>query len=191
VSSQSGIDYDELRKALGARTVVLVGLMGSGKSSVGKRFASKLGLPFRDADTEIETAANMSIAEIFENHGEASFRSGEARVIARLLTEGPQVLATGGGAWMNEETRTATQESGISIWLDGELDVLMERVSRRSHRPLLQNADPRGTMQKLMNERNPVYALADTRVESRAVPHEIVVQELAGALKTVLDGADD
>jgi shikimate kinase len=173
--------------ALGGKSIVLVGLMGSGKSSVGKRLAAAAGLPFRDADTEIEKAANMTIAEIFEIHGEESFRSGEARVIARLLTEGPQILATGGGAWMNEDTRSATAEHGVSIWLDAELDVLMERVKRRSNRPLLKTADPRATMLALMEERNPVYAEADARVWSRDVPHDVVVREIAAAADVALN----
>ena len=149
---------------LGQKSIVLVGLMGSGKSSVGRRLAAHLGMEFRDADTEIEEAAGMSIADIFQLHGEGEFRAGETRVLARLLGEVPMVLATGGGAWMGAETRAAVQHAAISVWLDAELDILMERVGRRSHRPLLQNADPRGTMKRLLADRHPNYALADERV---------------------------
>ena len=175
------------KSALGPRSVVLVGLMGSGKSSVGRRLALRIGLPFKDADAEIETAAGMSIADIFDMHGEAEFRAGEHRVITRLLGEGPMVLATGGGAWMNEGTRQAVASQGVSVWLDAELDILMERVSRRSNRPLLQNDDPRGTMESLLAARNPLYAKADTRVLSRDVPHETVVDEIIDALHEHLD----
>ena len=140
---------------LSHKSIVLVGLMGSGKSSVGRRLATHLGMEFRDADTEIEEAAGMSIADIFQLHGEGEFRAGETRVIARLLGEEPMVLATGGGAWMAEQTRAAVQETAISVWLDAELDILMERVGRRSHRPLLQNNDPKGTKQRLLEDRNP------------------------------------
>ncbi|MEO0636619.1 MAG: shikimate kinase [Pseudomonadota bacterium] len=171
-----------VRERLGSRSIVLVGLMGSGKSSVGRRLAVRLGMEFRDADTEIEEAAGMSVADIFQLHGEAEFRAGETRVIARLLNEKPMVLATGGGAWMAKDTRDAVAQSGVSVWLDAELDVLMERVSRRSHRPLLQNDDPRGTMARLLGERNPVYAHADARVLSRDVPHETVVDEIVQGL---------
>src|SRR5579885_2464016 len=146
-----------LRTALGARSVVLIGMMGVGKSSVGRRLGTRLGIPFVDADTEIEKAAGMSIAEIFARHGEPSFRGGEARVIARLLEHGPQVLATGGGAFMNETTRAAIRAKGISIWLAAELDVLMRRINkRRDDRPLLQTAYPAETLRRLLAERNPV-----------------------------------
>lgn len=180
-----------LPQALGGRSIVLVGLMGSGKSSVGRRLATRLGMEFRDADTEIEEAAGMSIADFFQAHGEAEFRSGETRVIARLLTEEPMVLATGGGAWMAAETRRAVEEAAISVWLDAELDVLMERVGRRSNRPLLQNSDPRGTMEKLLADRNPTYALSDVRVVSREVPHEAVVDEIIQAIADFLAETDN
>jgi shikimate kinase len=139
--------------ALGARSVVLVGMMGAGKSSVGRRLATRLGLPFTDADNEIEAAAGMSIPEIFAAHGEAAFRSGEARVIARLLDGGPQVLATGGGAFMNADTRAAIRAKAVSVWLKAEFDVLMRRVKRRSDRPLLKTADPAATLKALMETR--------------------------------------
>src|SRR5919112_4935718 len=153
-----------ITRQLGARSIVLVGLMGAGKSTVGRRLAQKLGLPFRDADHEIEAAAGMSIPDIFAIYGETYFRDGERRVIARLLQEGPMVLATGGGAFMSEETRARIRERGVSVWLRADLDVLMRRVRKRANRPLLQNADPEGTMRKLIEARHPVYAQADLMV---------------------------
>lgn len=171
-----------IREKLGGRAVVLVGMMGSGKSSVGKRLGARLDLPFRDADTEIEAAAGMTIPEIFESRGEADFRAGEVRVIARLLENGPIVLATGGGAYMNERTRATIAEKGVSIWLKAELDVLMRRVRKRANRPLLQTADPEGTMRSLLAVREPIYAEADITLESREAPHDIVVDAAIAAL---------
>jgi shikimate kinase len=172
---------------LGQRSIVLVGMMGAGKSSVGRRLAVRLGIPFIDADTEIEKAAGMSVADIFSRHGEAEFRSGEARVIARLLEAGPQVLATGGGAFMRPETRAAIHAKGISVWLKAELDVLMRRVNkRRAERPLLQDGDPAETLRQLMAQREPVYAQADLTVLSRDVPHEAVVADVMAALASYL-----
>jgi shikimate kinase len=171
-----------IRERLGSRAVVLVGMMGSGKSSVGKRLAARLDLPFVDADAEIEAAAGMSIPDIFATHGEAEFRAGEVRVIARLLESGPVVVATGGGAYMNERTRAAVAERGVSIWLKADLDVLMRRVRKRANRPLLQTADPEGTMRALLSAREPVYAEADITVESRDAPHETVVEGAIAAL---------
>ena len=170
--------------SLGRRSIVLVGMMGVGKSSVGRRLAARLGIPFVDADTEIEKAAGMSIADIFSRHGEADFRSGEARVIARLLEGGPQVLATGGGAFMNANTRHIIREKGVSIWLKAELDVLLRRISkRRSERPLLQTvADPAETLRGLLAEREPTYAEADLTVQSRDVTHDAVVADIMAAL---------
>jgi shikimate kinase len=167
---------------LGPRTIVLVGLMGAGKSTVGRRLAARLGLPFKDADHEIEAAAGMSIPDIFSVFGEAYFRDGERRVIARLLQEGPIVLATGGGAFMNPETRARIAEAGISIWLRADLEVLMRRVRKRAHRPLLQNPDPEGTMRRLIDLRYPVYALADLTIESRETPHDRVVHDVLQGL---------
>jgi shikimate kinase len=169
-------------KAVGQRSIVLVGMMGSGKSSIGRRVAARLGIPFVDADTEIEKAAGMTITDIFALRGEAEFRSGEARVILRLLEGGPQVLSTGGGAFMNPDTRAAISAKGISIWLNAELDVLMKRVRRRQDRPLLKTDDPAATLRKLIEERYPTYALADLTVESRDVPHDRIVDEIIGAL---------
>ena len=164
------------------RSVVLVGLMGAGKTTVGRRLAQKLGLNFVDADAEIERAAGETIPEIFERHGEAAFREGERRVIARLLEGSPQVLATGGGAFMDETTRQNIAARGTSVWLKADLDVLMRRVSRRSNRPLLKQGDPRTTMERLMAARYPVYAGADITVESVEGPHEIVVDDVIARL---------
>jgi shikimate kinase len=168
--------------ALGRRSVVLVGMMGAGKSSVGRRLAARLGLSFVDADTEIEAAAGMSIAEIFAAHGEAYFRSGEARVIARLLEGGPQVMATGGGSIMNPDTRALIGKKGVSIWLDADYEVLLRRVKRRTDRPMLKTADPAETLRYLLDERKPVYALADVTLRSRDAPHETIVNEAIAAL---------
>jgi shikimate kinase len=169
--------------ALGPRSVVLVGMMGAGKSSVGRRLASRLGIPFVDADVEIEKAADMTISEIFAAHGEAYFRAGETRVIARLLDSGPQVLATGGGAFMNADTRGAVRAKGISVWLRATVDVLIRRIKRRGDRPLLKGADPAETLHRLIEERDPVYAEADLTVESRDVPHETIVDEIVEGLR--------
>jgi shikimate kinase len=170
---QAGGDYAP------ARTLVLVGLMGVGKSSVGKRLAHRLGLPFCDADAEIETAAGMSIAEIFEREGEAAFRAGERKVIARLLAEPIHVLATGGGAFMNADTRKLIAERGLSIWLKAELDELVKRVGRRNNRPLLQQGDPRQILERLMQERYPTYAEADLAVSSAGSAEETTERVLA------------
>lgn len=174
-----------LGPALGRRSVVLVGMMGAGKSSVGRRLAVRLGVPFVDADVEIEKAAGMTISEIFAAHGEPYFRAGETRVIARLLEGGPQVLATGGGAFMNADTRAAIRAKGISVWLRATLDVLNRRIKRRGDRPLLKSAaDPAETLRKLIEERDPVYAEADLTVESRDVPHETIVDEILEGLRS-------
>jgi shikimate kinase len=145
-----------------------------------------LGLNFIDADTEIESAAGKSISDIFTDHGEAHFRDGERRVIARLLSNGPQVLATGGGAYMNEETRKTITEYGVSVWLKADLKVLMERVERRDHRPLLKTDNPEDVMKRLMDERYPVYSSSDITVKSRDVPHELIVTEIIAALDKCL-----
>jgi shikimate kinase len=175
-------DDAALIAALGPRSVVLVGMMGSGKSSIGRRLAARLAIPFVDADSEIEEAAGMTIPEIFEQHGEPYFRAGEARVIARLLDHGPQVLATGGGAFMNRDTRAAIRQKGVSVWLKAELEVLMKRIKRRSDRPRLKADDPAATLTALIAERYPVYAEADLTVLSRDVPHEAIVDEIVAAL---------
>lgn len=184
-SKKKGVGEREKRlvEALGGRPIILIGLMGAGKTTIGRRLANRLGIPFRDADHEIEAAANLSVAEIFAEHGESYFREGEKKVIARLLDGGCQVLATGGGAWMNEETRDVVGERGISVWLKAEFDILMSRVRRRSHRPLLKNPNPEGVMQRLMDERYPVYALADLTVMSIDAPHEAIVEAVVKALE--------
>ncbi|WP_244480170.1 shikimate kinase [Methylobacterium sp. Leaf465] len=176
-----------LRRALGHRSIVLVGLMGAGKSTVGRRLATRLGLMFKDADNEIETAAKLTIPDIFAIYGEPSFRDGEERVIARLMREGPLVLATGGGAFMRETTRARIAEGGVSIWLKAELDVLMRRVRKRGGRPLLQTEDPEETLRQLMAQRHPVYATADVEVISRDVAHDRVVQDVMEALDAYLN----
>jgi shikimate kinase len=172
----------KIREALGPRSIVLIGLMGAGKTAVGRRLANKLDLPFIDADTEIEMAAGASIREIFAEHGEAYFRQGERKVIQRLLDSGPQVLATGGGAYMSAETRAAIKARGLSVWLNADIKVLLKRVGRRGNRPLLAGGDPEKVMKKLMQERYPVYAEADITVESRDVPHEMIVGAVIDAL---------
>jgi shikimate kinase len=179
-----------IMRRLGPRSIVLVGMMGVGKSSIGRRLAARLGVPFVDADTEIEKAAGMSIPDIFARHGEAYFRSGEARVIARLLDSGPQVLASGGGAVMNADTRAAIKAKGVSIWLKAELDVLLRRIAKRKHeRPMLHTDDPSETLRQLLLTREPVYALADLTVQSRETPHETIVAEIMRALSGFLDAA--
>ena len=171
-----------IREALGPRSIVLIGLMGAGKTAVGRRLANRLDLPFIDADTEIEVAAGASISEIFAEHGEAYFRQGERKVIARLLENGPQVLATGGGAYMNPDTRANIKALGLSVWLKANIKVLMKRVGRRDSRPLLVAGDPEKVMKKLMEERYPIYAEADVTVESRDVPHDVIVGAVIDAL---------
>jgi shikimate kinase len=175
-------EIDYVRGKLAGRSIVLVGLMGAGKTTVGRRLADRLGLTFVDADHEIENAAGMTIPEIFASHGEAYFRDGERKVIARLLEQGQQVLATGGGAYMNPETQAKIKERGISIWLKAELPLLMKRVSRRSERPLLKNGDARQTMERLIDQRYPVYAKADITVDSRDVAHTSIVGDVLKAL---------
>ena len=187
-ASTAIIQDAEIKTALGGRSVVLVGMMGAGKSTIGRRLSTRLGLPFLDADTEIETAAGMSIPDIFESRGEPDFRDGEARVIARLLDSGPAVLATGGGAFMRQETRDRIRDKAVSIWLKADIDIIMRRVKRRSDRPLLRNADPEATVGRLISAREPVYQLADLTVWSRDVPHEKIVDECVRALHGLLCG---
>jgi shikimate kinase len=175
--------------ALGRRSIVLVGMMGAGKSSIGRRVATRLAVPFVDADAEIELAADMTIAEIFAVHGEPYFRAGEARVIARLLERGPQVLATGGGAFMNPPTRAALKEKAVSVWLKADLEVLTRRLRRRTDRPLLKTEDPVATLTNLLQLRDPIYATADVTVLSRDVTHDVIVDEIIAAVGAKLDAA--
>ena len=172
-------------RALGARSVVLVGMMGAGKSSIGRRLAGRLGVPFIDADTEIENAAGMTIADIFARHGEPYFRAGEARVIARLLEQGPQVLATGGGAVMDAQTRALIRDKSLSIWLKADLDVLLKRTRRRGERPLVDR------IKDLLPQREPLYAQADMTVQSRDEPHETIVDEIIAAMPRYLPAAQE
>jgi len=176
-----------IREALGSRSIVLIGLMGAGKTAVGKRLAARLDLPFIDADSEIELAAGQTISEIFTEHGEPYFRSGEAKVIARLLGGGPEVLATGGGAYMDARTRANIKAESISVWLKAELPLLLHRVRRRDNRPLLAAGTPDVVMRELMKKRYPVYAGADITVESRDVPHDVIVSDVVEALVRFLD----
>ena len=163
-------------RALGHRSIVLVGMMGAGKSSIGRRLAARLGIPFIDADAEIESAAGMTIPEIFDKHGEPYFRAGEARVIARLLDNGPQVLATGGGSLMDAQTRTLIGEKGVSIWLKADIEVLLKRTKRRNDRPLAEK------IKDLLSIREPLYAQADIVVQSRDEPHDNIVDEIMSQL---------
>jgi shikimate kinase len=185
-------DTEIAHQKLGNRALVLVGLMGAGKTSVGRRLAEKLEIPFVDADHEIEVAAGKTIPEIFNDHGEEYFREGERRVITRLLENGKQVLATGGGAFMNAETREKIKGHGLSLWLKADLDVLLKRVAKRNDRPLLLKEDPAIVMKRLIDLRYPVYAQADITVESRDVQHGQMVNDVIKALAEFgsLEGED-
>ena len=188
------LDDDQLeriRAHLGARCIVLVGMMGAGKTSIGRRLANALRLPFVDADNEIERAANLSIPEIFAQYGETHFREGERRVMARLLASGPTVLATGGGAFMSEETRDNCRASGISIWLQASAEVLLERVRKKGNRPLLNNPDPEGALRRLLAERTPVYALADLTVATTEGPHQALISQIISLLDEYLQDHPD
>jgi shikimate kinase len=165
------------------RTVALVGMMGAGKSSIGRRLAERLGMPFKDADAEIELAAGCSISEIFERYGEAAFRDGERRVIARLLAEPPQVVATGGGAFVDDTTRAQIKSDTISVWIKAPVEILLSRVKRRETRPLLKDGDPRETLTRLMAEREASYSEADISIESGDGPHTVAVDRIIAALR--------
>ncbi|MEM1316876.1 MAG: shikimate kinase [Pseudomonadota bacterium] len=171
-----------IRRALGGRSIVLVGIMGVGKSTIGKRLSQYLDIPFVDADKEIEKAAGMSVQDIFDQFGEEAFRTGEQKVIKRLMGEGQKILATGGGAFMNENIRQDIEEGGVSVWLNADIDILMKRVQRRADRPLLKTEDPEATMRALLDERNPVYALADVKIESRTVSRDVIAGEVVDLL---------
>ena len=174
---------EDMLGRLGQRSIVFVGLMGAGKTAIGRKVATALGLTFLDSDQEIESVSRMTIPDLFERYGEPEFRALEQRVILRVLEHGPQVLSTGGGAFMNEQTRAAIAAHGISVWLKADIDVLFERVSKKQNRPLLKNADPRGTLQKLMNDRYPVYALADVTVPTRDERKEVIAGEVLETLR--------
>ena len=183
-------DVEVIRRHLGRRSIVLVGLMGAGKTTIGRRLSHFLAIPFVDADAEIELAAGKSISEIFTDHGESQFRDGERRVIARLLQSGPQVLATGGGAYVNEETRSNIRKLAIAVWLRADLELLLERVRKRNDRPLLNTSNPEAVMRRLMKARYPVYSQADIVVDSRNVSHRAVVCDVASALARQLGNKD-
>jgi shikimate kinase len=165
------------------RTVVLVGMMGAGKSAVGRRLATRLGVEFRDADSEIEAAAGCSVSEIFARLGEPAFREGERKVIARLLGDAPHVLATGGGAFCDPDTRARIKDSALSIWIKAPLEVLVARTGRRDTRPLLRNGDPREILERLLAERTPLYAQADLTVDSEDGPHQASVEKIVTVLR--------
>lgn len=183
-------DHATLLAALGARSVVFVGLMGAGKTAIGRKVAGLLGLPFIDSDHEIESVSRMTVPELFEHYGEAEFRSLEQRVILRLLENGPQVLSTGGGAFMNPQTQEAIHAHGVSVWLKADLDLLMDRVSKKQNRPLLRNDDPRGVLARLMDERYPVYSKADITVTTRDERKEVIAAEAIEALARHLDAVE-
>ncbi len=177
---------DRIHAHLRGRNIVMIGMMGAGKTSVGRRLATALDLPFVDADAEIEQAANLTVAEIFSTYGEDHFRQGERKVIARLLAGGPRVIATGGGAFMNDATRTEIGRRAISLWLKAALPLLMERVQRKASRPLLSEPDPKAVMERLMAVREPVYATADITIASRDTPHAVIVGDALQALEDFL-----
>lgn len=185
---ESARSVETLRERLGARSVVLVGMPGSGKTSVGRRLAQRLELSFVDADTEIEKAADMPIADIFTTHGEPYFRAGEAKVIARILEGGPRVVATGGGAFMNPDTRAKIRAQGISVWLKADFAVLLRRIKRKNDRPLFMNGDPEATLKRLLAEREPVLAEADIVVVSQDSPHETTMEAIVVELERILGG---
>lgn len=178
---------ESLKRKLGRRSVVFVGLMGAGKTAIGRKVSQSLGLSFVDSDHEIETVSRMTIPELFESYGEPEFRALEERVVARLVRDGPHVVSTGGGAYMNANTRAVVAEDGVSIWLKADLDTLMTRVAKKPNRPLLKNPDPRAVMQRLMDERYPVYAQADITVVTRDAKREVIADEVLDALAAFLD----
>jgi shikimate kinase len=183
-------DVERALKALGKRNLVIVGLMGAGKSAIGKLVAQYLGIPFVDSDHEIERVSRMTIPELFEAYGELEFRKLEQRVIKRLLRTGPRVLSTGGGAFMNAETRAAICENGLSLWLDADLEILWERVTKRDNRPLLKTANPKKTLEDLMIARYPTYATAHLTVKSRDIRKDAMAHEVIAAVAATLENAD-
>lgn len=183
-------DAAGLLDRLGGRSIVFVGLMGAGKTAIGRKVATALAIPFIDSDHEIESVSRMTIPDLFERYGESEFRALEQRVILRLLENGPQVLSTGGGAFMNAQTREAVAAHGLSVWLKADLDTLFDRVSKKQNRPLLKNANPRAVLEKLMDERYPVYALADLTVPTRDERKEVIAAEVLEALGNHLSSGD-
>ncbi len=181
---------DALLSRLGSRSIVFVGLMGAGKTAIGRKVSAGLGLPFIDSDHEIESVSRMTIPDLFEQYGEAEFRALEQRVVLRLLENGPQVLATGGGAFINEQTRQAIAARGISVWLKADVDILMERVSKKQNRPLLKTPNPRAVLEKLIAERYPTYALADITVLTRDDRREVIAGEVIEAINRSFDAVD-
>lgn len=177
-----GETHGTLLGRLGSRSIVFVGLMGAGKTAIGRKVATMLSLPFIDSDQEIESVSRMSVPELFERYGETEFRALEQRVILRVLENGPQVLSTGGGAFMNAQTHEAIAAHGVSVWLKAELDLLMDRVSKKQNRPLLKSADPRAVLERLMAERYPVYATSDVTVPTRDDRKEVIAAEVIEAL---------
>ena len=190
VHEPAGDKQVQLLRRLGPRSIVFVGLMGAGKTAIGRKVAAALGLAFADSDHEIEAASRMGIPDLFERYGEVEFRALEQRVIARILESGPQVLSTGGGAFMNEQTRALIAGHGVSVWLKADIDVLMERVSKKQNRPLLQNPDPRAVMERLMSERYPVYATADVTVPTRDERKEVIADEVIDAIAVRLEAIE-
>jgi shikimate kinase len=186
LEKRAKFDPASLASRLGDRSIVFVGLMGAGKTVVGRKVSQMLGLPFIDSDHEIESISRMTIPDLFDTYGEAEFRALEQRVIERLLKTGPQVLSTGGGAFMNAETRRNVSDRGISVWLHADLDLLMQRVVKRPNRPLLRTPDPRAVMERLMRERYPVYGTAEITVTTRDEKREIIAGEVLEALAKLL-----
>jgi shikimate kinase len=181
-SNDSGVDLQRRPESVPERAIVLIGLMGAGKTCVGRKLAARIGRPFVDADAEIELAAGCTISEIFERMGEAAFRNGERRVMARLLDGGPAVLASGGGAFIDPETRRLIAAKAISVWLRADLELLVKRTSGREHRPLLSKGDPREALRVLMEKRYPIYAEADVVVDTLDQPAEATVERVLAAL---------
>lgn len=179
----NSMDAGRIEAALAGQTIALVGLMGAGKSTVGKRLADRLNRKFYDSDNEIEKAAGLSISDIFTLHGEAEFRRGERRVLERLLDEEPHVLATGGGAYLDPDTRALLRDKAVTIWLNADLETLWRRVSRRGHRPLLKTENPKGVLSRLLTERSPIYEQADLVVRSEEGPHKATVESILKALE--------
>lgn len=179
---------DQARAALGRRNLVFIGLMGAGKSVIGRMVAQQLSMPFIDTDAEIERVSRMTISELFASYGEPEFRALETRVIERLLKGGPRVISTGGGAFVNERTRAVIKRGGVSLWLRADLDVLWGRVSKRDHRPLLKTENPKQTLANLMSQRYPIYAESDLTVESRDVRKETVVNDVLAAVAALGEG---